>query len=99
MRDRKLAEMMGICWHDNQGWPDFSYPEWRARLMDFCVEQEWFPRLLEHAFNRCSIDSGENVNSFEIAFSREDTFYTYEIFTYLWRNLPDLIVEYRGLEK
>ena len=25
--------------------PDFSTPEWRARLMDWAVEQEWFTKF------------------------------------------------------
>ena len=101
-RDRRLAEMMGLC-----GWyctkcdkplrpaevtyeenclycglhlsdPDFSTPEWRARLMDWAVEQEWFKEFVYWTQDR--------VEKIELA----------AIYVYLWRNLATLIVEYHG---
>lgn len=102
MRDRKLAEMMGMC-----GWyctkcdkplrpaevtyeenclycglhlsdPDFSTPEWRARLMDWAVEQEWWE------------------NFYWVMYDRSRFISIVEWERYLWRNLPDLVYEYRG---
>jgi len=100
-RDRRLAEMMGLC-----GWyctkcdkplrpaevtyeenclycglhlsdPDFSTPEWRAKLMDFCVGQEWWNEFKDWSWDKAPDDDNDWV-------------------AYLWRNLPDLIVEYHG---
>ena len=100
-RDRRLAEMMGLC-----GWyctkcdkplrpaevtyeenclycglhlsdPDFSTPEWRARLMDWAVEQEWWDEFKDWSWDKAPDDDNDWV-------------------AYLWRNLPDLIVEYHG---
>jgi hypothetical protein len=100
-RDRRLAEMMGLC-----GWyctkcdkplrpaevtyeenclycglhlsdPDFSLPEWRAKLMDFCVGQEWWNEFKDWSWDKAPDDDNDWV-------------------AYLWRNLPDLIVEYHG---
>ena len=52
-RDRRLAEMMGLqqveVWdnfNDKRIFPDFSTPEWRARLMDWAVEQVWFKEFV-----------------------------------------------------
>ena len=102
-RDRRLAELMGMC-----GWyctkcdkplrptevtyeenclycglhlsdPDFTLPEWRARLMDWAVEQEWwddFDKWL--VIEKTRLTKGADIAR------------------YLWRNLPDLIVEYHG---
>ncbi len=101
-RDRRLAEMMGLC-----GWyctkcdkplrpaevtyeenclycglhlsdPDFTTPEWRAKLMDWAVEQEWFKEFVYWTQDR--------VEKIELA----------AIYVYLWRNLATLIVEYHG---
>ena len=101
-RDRRLAELMGMC-----GWyctkcdkplrpaevtyeenclycglhlsdPDFSTPEWRAKLMDWAVEQEWFKEFVYWTQDR--------VEKIELA----------AIYVYLWRNLATLIVEYHG---
>ena len=101
-RDRRLAEMMGLC-----GWyctkcdkplrpaevtyeenclycglhlsdPDFTTPEWRARLMDWAVEQEWWE------------------NFYWVMCDRSRFISIVEWERYLWRNLPDLIVEYHG---
>ena len=100
-RDRRLAEMMGLCKHrgiwGGQGWvcykckehirlqnshgeldPDFSTPEWRARLMDWAVEQEWWE------------------NFYWVMYDRSRFISIVEWERYLWRNLPDLIVEYHG---
>jgi len=100
-RDRRLAEMMGLC-----GWyctkcdkplrpaevtyeenclycglhlsdPDFTTPEWRAKLMDFCVGQEWWNEFKDWSWDKAPDDDNDWV-------------------AYLWRNLPDLIVEYHG---
>lgn len=103
-RDRRLAELMGMC-----GWyctkcdkplrpeevtyeenclycglhlsdPDFSTPEWRARLMDWAVEQEWYWDFEEWITNEKFPDTPEGI-----------------MFTqYIWRNLATLIVEYHG---
>lgn len=107
-RDRRLAEMMGMC-----GWyctkcdkplrpaevtyeenclycglhlsdPDFSTPEWRAKLMDFLVEQEGFDKFILWATNKWF----REVSCAEIR--------TAVFERYLWRNLATLIVEYHG---
>lgn len=108
-RDRRLAEMMGMC-----GWyctkcdkplrpaevtyeenclycglhlsdPDFSTPEWRARLMDWAVEQGWYQEFNDWAYDewvKCAFRSDIQTD---------------HIFTrHLWRNLATLIVEYHG---
>ena len=101
-RDRRLAEMMGLC-----GWyctkcdkplrpaevtyeenclycglhlsdPDFSTPEWRAKLMDWAVEQEWWE------------------NFYWVMYDRSRFISIVEWERYLWRNLATLIVEYHG---
>lgn len=103
-RDRRLAELMGMC-----GWyctkcdkplrpaevtyeenclycglhlsdPDFSTPEWRARLMDWATEQEWWEAFKDWSWDKAPDDDNDWV-------------------AYLWRNLPDLIVEYHGEER
>ena len=100
-RDRRLAELMGMC-----GWyctkcdkplrpaevtyeenclycglhlsdPDFSTPEWRARLMDWAVEQEWWDEFKDWSWDKAPDDDNDWV-------------------AYLWRNLATLIVEYHG---
>ena len=100
-RDRKLAELMGMC-----GWyctkcdkplrpeevtyeenclycglhlsdPDFSTPEWRARLMDWAVEQEWWE------------------NFYWVMYDRSRFISIVEWERYLWRNLPALVNKYR----
>jgi len=100
-RDRRLAEMMGLC-----GWyctkcdkplrpaevtyeenclycglhlsdPDFSTPEWRAKLMDWAVEQEWWDEFKDWSWDKAPDDDNDWV-------------------AYLWRNLATLIVEYHG---
>jgi hypothetical protein len=104
-RDRRLAEMMGMCWHRSdypvghmfpkcscgmsfnndtrlcshigKRNPDFSLPEWRAKLMDFCVGQEWWNEFKDWSWDKAPDDDNDWV-------------------AYLWRNLPDLIVEYHG---
>lgn len=117
-RDRRLAEMMGMCWHEwervkvpavhpfgcgfevrckkcgvehfsNRIYPDFTTPEWRARLMDWAVEQEWWNGFVEKQKSiflgkwvRGEIDGKPWVNPES------------EFITYLWRNLATLIVEY-----
>lgn len=63
--------------------PDFSTPEWRARLMDFCVEQEWWQTFLPWAMRKWFTEFDED---------RTDCNYV----KYLWRNLADLIMEYHG---
>lgn len=100
-RDRRLAEMMGICvnWEPDASVyaygvckncgdrffnhfaaPDFSTPEWRARLMDWAVEQEWYWDFEEWIGNEKFPDTPEGI-----------------MFTqYLWRNLPALVAEYHG---
>lgn len=95
-RDRRLAEMMGLCWHEmdrnplnphlmcakcQKMWrdipdnPDFSLPEWRAKLMDFCVEQEWWDSFATWVGE----EKHEGLEDFT---------------AYLWRNLADLVYEY-----
>lgn len=109
-RDRRLAEMMGVYqkgqtirqyfYHDSGGnklwssWPtdedefgslltvrevipDFSLPKWRARLMDWAVEQEWWE------------------NFYWVMYDRSRFISIVEWERYLWRNLPDLVYEYR----
>ena len=113
-RDRRLAEMMGLCWHEmdrnplnphlmcakcQKMWrdipdnPDFTTPEWRAKLMDWAVEQEWWNGFVEKQKSiflgkwvRGEIDGKPWVNPES------------EFITYLWRNLATLIVEYHGEE-
>ena len=104
-RDRRLAEMMGMCWHEipftypvSNGWehpckkcgllvcidcnPDFSTPEWRARLMDWAVEQEWWGDFLWSRWSAWA-PTVKNVTRGDFV-------------AYLWRNLATLIVEYHG---
>lgn len=99
-RDRRLAEMMGLCKHrgiwGGQGWvcykckehirlqnshgeldPDFSTPEWRAKLMDWATEQEWWDEFKDWSWDKAPDDDNDWV-------------------AYLWRNLATLIVEYHG---
>ena len=105
-RDRKLAELMGMCdhkwryysayalcgdvsdhkcdicgaWKSATSDPDFSTPEWRAKLMDWVVAQTWWNDFKDHVFDSYC----DAVNADE----RPD-------FTgHLWRNLPDLVEEY-----
>ena len=104
-RDRRLAEMMGMCWHEPE-WhilktcrdgrygtpcakcgnsveptepfnPDFSTPEWRAKLMDWATEQEWWDEFKDWSWDKAPDDDNDWV-------------------AYLWRNLPSLLVEYHG---
>ena len=103
-RDRRLCELMQICWHEWRDWdsphgptrvcnkcrmevsyllptpeyPDFSTPEWRARLMDWAVEQEWW-----FNFEQFALEKRVETKPFEFNYSR-----------YLWRNLPELVAEY-----
>lgn len=118
-RDRRLCDLMQICWHEWE-WtfdpetmettsyahcpkcgdvvlithyhltgfpknPDFSLPEWRARLMDWAVEQEWWQTFLPWAMRKWFTEFDED---------RTDCNYV----KYLWRNLADLIMEYHGEE-
>ncbi len=105
-RDRRLAEMMGMC-----GWyctkcdkplrpaevtyeenclycglhlsdPDFTTPEWRARLMDWAVEQEWWGDFLWSNWSAWA-PTAKNVTRGDFV-------------AYLWRNLATLLVEYHG---
>ena len=100
-RDRRLAEMMGLC-----GWyctkcdkplrpaevtyeenclycglhlsdPDFTTPEWRAQLMDFCVGQEWWNEFKDWSWDKAPDDDHDWV-------------------AYLWRTLPDPIMSFHG---
>lgn len=108
-RDRKLAELMGMC-----GWyctkcdkplrpaevtyeenclycglhlsdPDFSTPEWRARLMDWATEREWW----EAFYRKTWREWYRKQDAWSV--SREAKY-----IVYLWRNLPSLLVEYHG---
>lgn len=88
-RDRRLCELMGMDYpqrklHD----PDFSLPEWRAKLMDFCVEQEWWERFYKWAWFKRYAVPGDDRPSMCSG--------DWDFFCYLWRNLPGLIVEYHG---
>lgn len=77
-RDRRLAEMMGMDYPQRKLHnPDFSTPEWRAKLMDWAVEQEWWDEFKDWSLDKAPDDDNDWV-------------------AYLWRNLPDLIVEYHG---
>lgn len=86
------VERCSICntvLHD----PDFSTPEWRAKLMDWATEQEWWDGFVEKQKSiflgkwvRGEIDGKPWVNPES------------EFITYLWRNLATLIVEYHGEE-
>jgi len=60
--------------------PDFSLPKWRARLMDWAVEQEWYWDFEEWITNEKFPDTPEGI-----MFTQ-----------YLWRNLATLVVEYHG---
>ena len=108
-RNRRLTEMMGMCWHeggimvgscsayyegpvdyecekcgevyssDKSDHPDFSTPEWRARLMDWAIEQEWWEDFCE---------------SVEGRYHYEHSTIGCVTYAYLWRNLSDLVDEY-----
>ena len=106
-RDRRLAELMGMC-----GWyctkcdkplrpaevtyeenclycglhlsaPDFSTPEWREKLMDWAVGEEWWDGFVVFVVDK---------HWFEI----KKSVIISVIYAYLWRNLPDLLAEYHG---
>ena len=62
--------------------PDFSTPEWRARLMDWAVEQEWGGDFLWSRWSAWA-PTVKNVTRGDFV-------------AYLWRNLATLIVEYHG---
>ena len=69
--------------------PDFSTPDWRAKLMDWATEREWWNGFVEKQKSiflgkwvRGEIDGKPWVNPES------------EFITYLWRNLPDLAYEY-----
>ena len=111
-RDRRLCELMGMCWHDGgimvgscsayyegpvdyecekcgevyssdkSDHPDFTLPEWRARLMDWAVEQEWWGDFLWSKWSEWA-PTVKNVTRGDFV-------------AYLWRNLPDLLAEYHG---
>ena len=106
-RDRRLAEMMGLCKHrgiwGGQGWvcykckehirlqnshgeldPDFSTPEWRAKLMDWAVEQGWW----EAFYRKTWRDWYRKQDAWSVG--REAKYVVH-----LWRNLPALVNEYR----
>ncbi len=110
-RDRRLAELMGMC-----GWyctkcdkplrpaevtyeenclycglhlsdPDFSTPEWRAKLMDFCVDDELhkeglFWMFVDWVWDKFVHDKGATGARMG------------DLISYLWRNLPTLIYQY-----
>jgi|GEM_PF-3664692 len=92
-RDRRLCELMGIPIKKggaiilktddtieedlHEYVPDFSTPEWRAKLMDWAVEQEWWE------------------NFYWVMYDRSRFISIVEWERYLWRNLPDLVYEYR----
>ena len=93
-RDRRLSELMElrgsgynngviIWWTETQ---DFSTPKWRARLMDFCVEQEWWDKFVWQTrwkfLNKW--ENGDFLNR-----TRDGAFNQY-----VWRNLPDLVYQY-----
>ena len=105
-RDRRLAEMMGLCKHrgiwGGQGWvcykckehirlqnshgelnPDFSTPEWRAKLMDWAVGEEWWDGFVVFVADKHWFEIKKYVR-------------ISVIYAYLWRNLATLIVEYHG---
>ena len=119
-RNKRLASIMGLCWHEadymlDGKWdknclhyyvpcrkcklvlyspdktvynPDFSTPEWRAKLMDWAVEQWWYQEFDDWADDewvKCAFRSDIQTD---------------HIFTrHLWRNLATLIVEYHGEER
>lgn len=99
-RDRRLAEMMGICvnWEPDTSLyaygvckncgdrffnhfaaPDFSTPEWRAKLMDWAVEQEWWIAFIVWVKDGYT---GHPTND------------TAGLYAYLWRHLASLLYEY-----
>lgn len=89
-RDRRLAEAMGEAYHGKLC--SMCYPghcehdfdnDGKKRLMDWAVEQEWWKPLLRW------------VELSYPNFVEHDG----ELFRYLWRNLPSLLVEYHGEER
>lgn len=103
-RDRRLCELMGIPIKKggaiilktddtieedlHEYVPDFSTPEWRARLMDWATEQEWW----EAFYRKTWREWYRKQDAWSV--SREAKY-----IVYLWRNLPDLLVEYHGEER
>lgn len=59
--------------------PDFSTPEWRARLMDWAVEQEWWIAFIVWVKDGYT---GHPTND------------TAGLYAYLWRHLASLLYEY-----
>ena len=41
--------------------PDFSTPEWRARLMDWAVEQEWWDEFKDWSWDKAPDDDNDWV--------------------------------------
>lgn len=60
--------------------PDFSTPEWRARLMDWATEQEWWGDFLWSKWSAWA-PTAKNVTRGDFV-------------AYLWRNLADLVYQY-----
>jgi hypothetical protein len=78
--NQRLAKMMkmGMPYGAN---PDFASPEIRAKLMDFCVEQEWWNLFVGEAY---------------VQYSGSTIVPRGEFIKYLWKHLPELIDEYRS---
>jgi len=54
------VERCSICntvLHD----PDFSTPEWRAKLMDWAVEQEWWDEFKDWSWDKAPDDDNDWV--------------------------------------
>ena len=90
-RDRRLSELMElrgsgynngviIWWTETQ---DFSTPEWRAMLMDWAVEQEWWVPFVVWVKERYE---GHPIND------------TAGMYSYIWSNLPDLVHQYWNMK-
>ena len=62
------------------------YTEDKADLMDRCVEEEWWDKFVRWAYGK-----RENETYTPIG--------TSEFYAYLWRNLSELVGEYRGYKE
>lgn len=78
--------------------PDYTTPADYFALLQLAIKKEWFPKLLDYTFNKAFDDAEEGVESFLQSDSSRDTFYTYQVFTYLLapENFARLVAEYHG---
>lgn len=86
-RDKKSEELYGGRFFAPV--PDYSITSGKTALMDKCVGEEWFPDFWIWAYNKWiwigEYDSNKNPHP--------------QYDTYLWRNLRELVAEYKGYKE